>query len=138
MLQPPGAYCALDIGGKIGGDLLNYRAASNATKAQKDATEKALAVQQQMYGDFRTANRPYEESGYSALSELMGKPIQAPPAYAGPTSNNPTGTLASLAAPAQTRQPAATVQLRAPNGQVQAVPADQADHYLQRGAQRVA
>jgi hypothetical protein len=94
----------------------------------------------------------------TALSSLLGLPASANAGMAGAGGVNRAGMLppggigagspytragaggppgiptGGVAVPQGT---APTVMLRAPTGQVQAVPADQADFYLARGAQRV-
>jgi hypothetical protein len=99
------------------------------------------------------------QQGLTALTSLLGLPASANTGMAGAGGVNragmpPPGGIPALEAPytragaggppgiptggvAVPRGTAPTVMLRAPTGQVQAVPADQADFYVARGAQRV-
>lgn len=128
----------LKTGVGITGNVLSANAQKHASDLEAQAADKALAFQKEQYEQQRTDNAPYRQVGASslaALSQGLGLPAyQAPPSA--PTNG---GTLASLAQPPQAAQtPDAMVSLRAPNGSVKQVPASQADHFVQLGAQRVA
>jgi hypothetical protein len=141
-------------------------AATEAARIQAAAAEQARLLQQQMYQQTRTDLSPYMQSGsqgLSALTSLLGvggiaptaglAPMAPPPGLGGPVAGPgrtmppgavPTGAYAVPkpgAAPASQsaygQAPGGTVLLRAPTGQVQPVPAEQAEFFLARGATRV-
>ena len=132
------------------------RAADQSLQFQKDslaayseAQQKATALQGRMYDTSRNDLAPYRGIGGAALGPL-GYAMGLPGYEAGNTGtlpatapSNVSQTTAPTAQPS-TGAPTASstaqsgpVQLRAPDGSVQAVPADQVDHYLSRGATRV-
>jgi hypothetical protein len=135
------------------------QAAQQAIAYAEPKYQQALQIAQQQAALGRAGLQPYAtqgQQGLTALSSLLGLPASANAGMAGAAGGvnragmpppNPNaaafGNLAQggLAAGAammpggNLQRP--TVMLRAPTGQVQAVPADQADFYLARGAQRV-
>jgi hypothetical protein len=127
-------------------------AAKDAAKQQQQSAQQALALQREMYGQTRADLGPYREQGgqgLTALSALLGLPGPAPASSApvGPTapvpsswhSMPPGATVTGHAVPRGTLPGTAPnfVTLRAPTGQLRAVPADQAAFYLARGASQV-
>lgn len=119
--------------------LIGYAGAKSAAKSQEKAADKSLALQERMFNQTRADQQPYMQAGQSSLSALtrgMGLSAPAPSMAATPGEMRtavPRGGLSAMrGAPAGN-----VVQLRAPDGSVQAVPQDQAEHYMARGAQRV-
>jgi hypothetical protein len=132
-------------------------ASQQALAAQAPLYQQALQIAQQQAEQGRAGLMPYAQQGgqgLTALSSFLGVPASAggPGAGAGvnragmPPPQNPNaaafGNLAQGAlgagaalAPGGTLQKP-TVMLRAPTGQTQAVPADQAAFFLARGATR--
>jgi len=121
---------------KLFGAKKSADAAKQAAEVQGKATEQALALQQQMYGQSRADLAPYRQYGAGALAagnQLMGLPTPAAEPAMMPLSQ----LMQQRATPTGTAVPRGSlVLLRAPNGQTKQVPADQVDHYLARGATR--
>jgi len=117
-------FTSMAIGGGISA-YLQYRAAKKASEQQGQSAQDALAVQQQQYQQSRQDLGPYRQQGgqgLTALSGLLGMPTPGPEPPPVPLGGVP--------------QPGAMVMLRAPNGQQKAVPANQVDYYVSRGATR--
>ena len=122
----------ISAGGSIIGAGIASDASKNAAKTQVAATDKALALQQ-----------PYMNAGANAVNRL--DTLMA----------GPGGAISKLSAPVQAAQPQPVVSLqrpgvqvtqtghnsgrmismRAPDGSVKAVPASEAAHWQQMGAQ---
>jgi len=135
-------------------------AAHEAIAYAEPRYQQALQIAQQQAELGRAGLQPYNAAGTSsmtALTALLGLPAAAsgggmnratampPPGSAGPLQppytrpggGGPPGTPTGAVAVPRAGMTGATVMLRAPTGQVQAVPADHVDFYLARGAQRV-
>jgi hypothetical protein len=136
------------VGAQLVGGYFQSKAAKTAAEQQAQAADKALALQREMYQTTREDLAPYRAAGpvgMTALSALLGLPYAPPPATApAPSAAAPLAPLPGRApGPGSTPVPGhavprvATVQMRAPTGQVQAVPADQVSFYEARGAQRI-
>lgn len=113
----PVVSSGIEAGANIYGARLQAGANKQATAAQAAASDRALAFEQRKYADVMQRVSPWVSSGQGAAGQ-MGALLRPQ---------------ASAQAPAQT----AGVSLRAPDGTVATVPADQVDHFLQRGATRV-
>jgi hypothetical protein len=133
-------------------------AAKEAAKTQAAAAEQARLLQQQMYQQTRADLSPYMQGGSQGLSSLTsllgvggvapssGLAPMAPPAAPGQARTPTPGAVytghqavprGSVPQSAYGAAPGGTVLLRAPTGQIQPVPADQAEFFLARGATRV-
>jgi hypothetical protein len=183
--MPTGLIISAVIGGGISAfnGYEQSKSASNATKAQTDAANQSLALQQQQFQQTQANLAPYRTSGLPALATLNniftpggaaaaspqanGAPLgpgtltpgtldpntgRSIPAQvrsglgpvvgqAGPRagiSSGPSmgGTLASLAGGSPSAQ-GGTVQMRAPDGTMEAVPLSQVAHFQSLGAQVV-
>jgi hypothetical protein len=137
------------------------QAAKEAIAYAEPKYQQALQIAQQQAALGRAGLQPYTaqgQQGLTALSSLLGLPASASAGMAGAGGVNragmpPPGAIGAespytrvgaggppgiptggVAVPRGTAPP---VMLRAPTGQVQAVPADQAEFFLARGAQRV-
>lgn len=118
------------LGGQLVGSKMQAGAAKGAAKTQAAAAEQARLLQQQMYQQTRADLSPYMQQGsqgLSALSSLLGVGGIAPTSGLKPV---PPPTAPAPGA-------GGMVMLRAPTGQTQAVPAEQAEFFLSRGATRV-
>jgi hypothetical protein len=137
----------LTTGITAGTDLLGTKMKVDADKAaaelQAKAAEEALAWQKGVYGQRQEQFAPAIGVGKGAtyaLGDLMGIPTPEGGYHAPPppetTAPAPPTTPQAPGAPAA---PSAglTVQMRAPNGQVATIPADQVQHYLALGATNV-
>jgi hypothetical protein len=142
------------------------QAAQQAIAYAEPRYQQALQIAQQQAELGRAGLQPFVnqglqglgagQGGLTALTSFLGLPARANAGMAGtaggmnragmPPSNPNAAAFGNLAQGAlgagaamvpggNLQRP--TVMLRAPTGQVQAVPADQADFYLARGAQRV-
>jgi len=60
----------ISAGSAVGGALINKSANDNATKAQSDAADKAVALTQQMYEQDRADMAPYRNIGAYSLGQL--------------------------------------------------------------------
>lgn len=127
-----GIFSSLVLPGLIKGGasaingILGHRAAGKATDQLTAASDQAQAINQQVYSDIQGEYAPYIAGGqgaFGALTNGLGLPQQAPQQMA------PQGQQAPPHG-----QSGGMVQLRAPNGQVKAVPQDQAQHYIGMGA----
>lgn len=128
------------IGGQVGSSLIQSHANTEAAKLQDAAAQRAIDETKRQFDLQREDERPYRGAGYSSLNLLLPGSANYQPEPAPMTAPAPSGgTLANLSGtPPQTTPPqAALVSLRAPSGQVSQVPANQADHYLAKGAVRV-
>ncbi len=88
----------------------------------------------------KTAGLPQSLSGLHITPQGINQPPTT--TVTGPFAGLQNGVLQDLAQKLQQQQQAqqqtgSSVQLKAPNGQIGTVPADQVDHYLALGAQRV-
>lgn len=129
-----------------GGNPLDYASKlSAADKSKVDALLKKYNSSDDpnyWYG-VNAQHGGFDATGADWNDMRIGKGDGAGKGYAGVTTPAPP---AATPAPAQqttqpqarTTDPSATVSLRAPDGSVKQVPADQADHYLSLGATRVA
>jgi len=136
------------------------QAAHEAMAYAEPKYQQALQIAQQQAELGRAGLQPYNAAGTSsmtALTALLGLPAAASgggmdratalpppgsasplqPPYTRPGGGGPPGTPTGGVAVPRAGMTGATVMLRAPTGQVQAVPADHVDFYLARGAQRV-
>jgi len=141
----------LTAGAKIAGSVISSKASTKASEQQQQSAQQAIAYAEPKYQQAlqiaqqqaelgRAGLQPYNAAGtqgMTALTALLGLPGGGggmdragamPPAGRAPLSALAAGTAAPTAP---------TVMLRAPTGQVQAVPADHAEFFLARGAQRV-
>lgn len=160
-LKNPYVQVALGAGPKLVSDVLNYRAQGKAVDATKEATDKALQLQEEAAAEAkRVAERqyadkaPYREAGSAAtlnLAALMG--LQAPPQAAAvpaaPSSvstsvRTPTANAVQtgrVAVPRGTTLGAAsgvsTTRVRAPNGNIYMVPGDRVQEAISQGGQVV-
>src|SRR4029450_5746465 len=142
-----GASLALPLisaGTDIAGAIIGGKAAGKASQQQQAAVkqaqpqqaalyQQALQIAQQQAQQGQAALAPYASmggQGLTALTSLLG--VAAPPAASAPRLTTPGGPAANTLAGAP-----GMVLLRAPTGQTQAVPADQAAFFLARGATRV-
>lgn len=139
---------------KLFGAKKSADAAKEAARIQAASAQQALNLQQQLYGQSRADLDPYRQhgvQGLTALSALMGHPQPAPSPWVGPQVGQaspqqrgplppgatPTGYAVNRGTvPGLPGGPGSMVLLRAPNGQVKPVPAEQVDYYLARGATR--
>jgi hypothetical protein len=125
-------------------------AAKKAAEQQAASANRAIDLQREMYQQGRQDLTPYMQGGnqgLTALTSLLGvapppgaaPPMGAPMAAPGFPGTRPMPPGAIPTGGAQPRPGGAPgmVLLRAPTGQQQAVPADQAAFYLARGATRV-
>ena len=148
----------ISAGASIAKAKMASNAAKKAAQTQETAGERALGFQTQAYQQQRADVAPYAQAGQASLANLtaMGQqpvvsrgpngyqptrpPAPAPMPAASPMTLNQIGP-ASGARPRGPMSPdggdSQMVQLRAPDGSVQAVPATVAPHYLSRGAVRV-
>jgi hypothetical protein len=132
---------AADLQAKATGDALTY---------EKERDVYARGTESNRYGQMMRQNAPLVQRGHAAnarMADLLGLPQQ--PAMT--SIEGGTGTFVDKGeAPAgydphgRPLPPSGgqagggqMVQLRAPDGSMKSVPAEQADHYIQRGAQRV-
>ncbi len=65
---------AATAGTQIAGAALQNRAAGKAVDAQTEASNKALALQQQMYQQQQQSTQPYQQLGQTALGRLGAMP----------------------------------------------------------------
>ncbi len=124
----------------VAGAAIQSHGVSSAAKEQAKSTAAALGYEKERdvyargteanrYGTMMGQNAPYVSSGHAAntqMASLLGLPAGPPVAGSAP----PGGVGGNAAAGAQ-------VQMRAPDGSVKFIPADQEAHYTQRGAQRI-
>jgi hypothetical protein len=127
-------------GTAVAGAMIQSGAQKSAAKEQAKSTAAALGYEKERdvyargteanrYGTMMGQNAPFVASGHAAntqMASLLGLPAGPPAAGSAP----PGGVGGNAAAGAQ-------VQMRAPDGSVKFIPADQEAHYTQRGAQRV-
>jgi hypothetical protein len=158
--MPPLIAAAIIMGTtSVAGAAIASKAAGKASKVQKDAEDRALALQQTQYQDAQARYAPYTEMGAQALPTLRslagnvqaplygtnlkdlsiyGAPPPMPAGWPGMAFGRPVGGGQTSAAAAQ-GTPMTTggemVQLRAPNGAVKAVRRELVPHYVQKGAQ---
>lgn len=92
---------AISAGAGLGGALIQKSAADNATKAQSDAADKAVALTEKMYNQDRADMAPYRNIGAYSLSQL-GHLTGMPPTF---------GTDAVASATQAANQPATTPQV---------------------------
>lgn len=137
--MPIGVVPALILGGATAGSAaISAHASNKAANEEQQAGDRALQVQQREYQQAQQQLAPFRAMGTSTLGSLYNLAEQAPVTasptgfgYSAPTLPPMTGSFGSLAASMD------MVMLRAPNGQTQAVPANQVGHYLARGATRI-
>jgi len=138
------------VGGLIGATIQS-NAATDAEAKRQEGIKAALDFEKQQYADLNGRLQPYIQAGTTStdrMSQLLGLPARtdttatAAPAR-GPAVQNynaPTVTGMQPAASVGTQplprsgDPGQMVTLQAPNGEVQAVPANQVDHYVGLGA----
>jgi hypothetical protein len=128
----------------VAGATIASKAAKKASGVQKEAEDRALALQKTQYDDAQARYAPYTQMGQDALPTLRGLAgnVQAPrygtnladlSVYGAPPPQRPSGPGAP--AMAQMGGGGDLVQLRAPNGAVKAVRRELVPHYVQKGAQ---
>ncbi len=118
--------------------------ASEAAKLQKSSTDQALAYEKERdayarsteanrYGAMMSQTAPFVSAGQGAtgaMSRFLGLPAPA----SAPAPNQAMGG----GAQGMGVQPGgAMITMRAPDGTTKQVPADQENHWVQKGAQRV-
>jgi hypothetical protein len=140
--QTDAANHAADLESQTAREQLEYERQQAAVDQQN-----FVATQNANYGQYASRERQLNTLG--GILGLPPREIAAPPKLAPvvtptPGSAAPPSTAGTLGAtmgvtPATSATAAteASVQLRAPDGTVQAVPASQVDHYVARGATRV-
>lgn len=131
----------ISAGTSIVGGIMGSKAAKNAAKTQVESGDKALGLQGHLYQQQQAMNQPYMNLGQSALGNLgamVGRPQAMPtanPATMGPQGRQmpPGGQTVgqSMLRPGG----GGMVRMRAPDGSENAVPPDQVQFFLQRGAQ---
>ena len=123
--------------GAVVDGVLAHNAANKATDQLTAASDKAQAINQQVYDKIQSQYAPFISDGTGAFSQLtqgLGLPAYQAPAQAASAPQGQPQTMAPQAAP---QQAPPMVQLRSPTGQVRAVPQDQVQHYVQLGASPV-
>ena len=130
----PAIPAIITAGAGLAGSVFSANKQANANKqavaAQTDANNKALAFEGTRYADTQNRMQPFTTAGQTSVSK-MASLLGLPDTYT-PPAGAPVHT-----PPAVTQMPATPVRMKAPNGQIQDVPPDRVDHYLQRGAVRV-
>ena len=123
--------------------ILNRRAAGKAADQQRAAIDQAIALQTPLYNQALTIAQEHEAQGRADLAPYAGAGAQGLTSLTSllglPSAPAPRAPVSAPTAPptAPTGAPGGMVLLRAPTGQTQAVPADQAAFYVARGATRV-
>lgn len=111
------------------GSYMQSRAANKAAQQQMQASERALDFSKGIYNDQKANQQPFIQTGQSAIGTLGGLMGYAPPQAPQGNTAQPRGPLSSLGGE--------MVQMRAPDGSVRMVPANQASYLEARGAQRI-
>lgn len=121
----------IDVGGNVAGSVLNQRAASKAADQQSAAAQQGIDLQKQVWSDIQRNQAPFIQTGQGAITRLNGLMGGSPLNLA-----QPSAPVASNASPLSLSgtSPIQTVKLKAPDGSVQFVPQNEADHYISRGA----
>lgn len=152
--MPAAIPIAIGAAGGLGflGARSQANAAKDAAQTQAESTDKALALQREMWAAQQQNQAPWVSAGQGAVSTLarlmgtpqpaMAMPSQGPQNAMGGQTNmlariaGGPRTIGTRAAGAVLGQQGMVV-LRAPDGSTQAVPEAQAEHYISRGAARV-
>lgn len=129
---------AASAGAGVVGAKMQSNAVNKAAKLQTAAADKSQAFNQQVYNDQRHDLQPFVQGGTSAFQQLLGnwqakQPGYQPPQPQAQQAPSPFGQ----AMQPQQPQGGGMVQLRAPDGSVQGVPAHLADQFMAKGAVRV-
>lgn len=134
------------VGGQVAGAVIGHKAATKAANTQKQAEDRALALQKQMYEQSVARYQPFINTGQSVLPTLRGlaSNVQAPMYGTNLRDLSIYGTPPPMPRPVGAGQtPAAAasggglVQMQAPDGSTQAVRPELVQHYLQKGAKVV-
>lgn len=108
-----------------------YDKALAAAKAEQDYQHSQDLLKTNQYNSYLTRLQPYAQTGQAAdnrISQFMGQPPSAQ------TPLMPSQTPQPAPQPNVANAPAQTVMLIAPDGSQKAVPADQAQYYISKGA----
>jgi hypothetical protein len=156
-----GKYLPMIIGAgsSIAGTALAANAQNKATQAEKDAADKALALQKEQYDLYRSDTAPYRALGLGGVNNLahlsgIEMPQQAPAASSAPfaapgtmpgeaataAANRATGIQSGLSTLGQSPPPAAPTQpiaMRTQDGRTFHIPPEKVAEAQARGAQRV-
>ncbi len=125
------------IAGPVIAGAIGSHASHEAANQQIAAQDRALALQKQQFDASQARTQPYVNVGTQALNTLNGQIGNSPrlpqngPAPSGPMMNPYAGMSPAMASGGQ------MVTLRAPDGTTKAVPANQADAWMRKGAVRV-
>lgn len=134
----------ISAGTSIVGGIMGSKASKNAAKTQVESGERALGTLGSLYQQQQAAHQPYMQLGQSALGNLgalVGRPQAMPtanPATMGPGPSGQRGTPFGQTVGQSMLRPGGgggPVRMRAPDGSENAVPPDQVQFFLQRGAQ---
>lgn len=144
-LKPALEY-AVPVAGQLYGTKMAADAQKDAAKLQAEGLEKALDFEKQQYADLTTRLDPWVQSGTSStdrMSQLLGLPARANTTATAPPTRGPAVRDYGAIAPEQPRQqmtaaPEQMVKLQAPDGSVMDRPASELQHWLDKGARRVA
>lgn len=120
----------IDVGGNVVGSVLNQRAASKAADQQKDAAQQGIDLQKQVWSDIQRNQAPFIQTGQGAITRLNGLMGGSPLNLGQPSAPAP-----SNAAPLSLQAP--MVNVRAPDGEVRALPQNVAEIAIQKGGTRV-
>lgn len=129
----PGGTAAVNAGTNLAGGAMQAHAQGQAANTQARYAEQALAFAKQQYADAIKNFAPYMQASQGATAKLTDFLNQSrPPSMGAPTSGTPGMNLGAMAPGG-----GQLVTLKAPTGQIKQVPAEQAQHYLDLGAQPV-
>lgn len=130
----PGGTAAVNAGTNLAGGAMQAHAQGKASNVQAQYAQQALDFAKQQYADAIKNFAPYMQASQGATAKLTDFLNQSRPSSMGaPTSGTPGMSLGAMA-PGGGGQ---MVTLKAPTGQVKQVPAAQAQHYIDLGAQPV-
>lgn len=130
----------LPVAGNIVGGIVQSNAEKAAAEESARAADKALEFEKGVYSDTLKRLDPYIQAGGAAsdrMTQLLGLPARAQTTATAPPTYGPSVSPYAASAPSSQGwavPPANTVTLQAPDGSTKAVPADQAQHFLNRGA----
>lgn len=142
---------SINAAGQLIGAKLSSDANTEAAQIQADSLQKALDFEKQRYSDVQGRLAPYVAAGTTAsdrITQLLGLPARqgttatgspmsgAPLVPYGSTSPSPPVNAAGTGTSAQPSA-VATVTLQAPDGTTKAVPIEQRDYWLSRGAKPI-